>query len=289
MADSNVSGTDEGNLLDFDPVPSEDVSSTTPPIDEPKIEDEFPSPTEENERDEKEETPAVEDLPTVKTDSDEKPEDSTSTTKELTSWPAIWMKERGVDQRGIDLIYWKCVKKTGVFFALALVLLFSLTMYTFLSVVTFFSMALLTVSLLYRVGMTVMGAIQKTGTDNPFKTILEKDVDIPKDKAVEAVEACVDQINCLTKELKRLFLVEDIIDSIKFGLLLWVLSYVGAWFNALTLLIIDVIILFTIPRLYEDHQDKIDQILKQARTQICALINQAKAKLPAKLQKQKAS
>jgi len=40
----------------------------------------------------------------------------------------------------------------------------------------------LTVSLLYRVGMTVMGAIQKTGTDNPFKTILEKDVDIPKDK-----------------------------------------------------------------------------------------------------------
>ena len=69
----------------------------------------------------------------------------------------------------IDLIYWKCVKKTGVVFALELVLLFSLTMYTFLSVLTFFSMALLTVSLLYRVGMTVMGAIQKTGTDNPFK------------------------------------------------------------------------------------------------------------------------
>ena len=69
----------------------------------------------------------------------------------------------------IDLIYWKCMKKTGVVFVLDLVLLFSLTMYTFLSVVTFFSMALLTVSLLYRVGMTVMGAIQKTGTDNPFK------------------------------------------------------------------------------------------------------------------------
>ena len=32
---------------------------------------------------------------------------------------------------------------------------------------------------------------------------------------MEVVEACVDRINCLTKELKRLFLVEDIIDSIK--------------------------------------------------------------------------
>ena len=69
----------------------------------------------------------------------------------------------------IDLIYWRCLKKTGIVVATGLVLLISLTMYTFLSVLTFFSMALLTVSLLYRVGMTVMGAIQKTGTDNPFK------------------------------------------------------------------------------------------------------------------------
>ena len=69
----------------------------------------------------------------------------------------------------IDLIYWRCLKKTGIVVAIGLVLLISLTMYTLLSVVTFFSMALLTVSLLYRVGMTVMGAIQKTGTDNPFK------------------------------------------------------------------------------------------------------------------------
>ena len=69
----------------------------------------------------------------------------------------------------IDLIYWRCLKRTGIVVATGLVLLFSLTTYTFLSVVTFFSMALLTVSLLYRVGMTVMGAIQKTGTDNPFK------------------------------------------------------------------------------------------------------------------------
>ena len=32
-------------------------------------------------------------------------------------------------------------------------------------------MAILTVALLYRVGMTVMGAIQKSGTDNPFKLV----------------------------------------------------------------------------------------------------------------------
>lgn len=34
-------------------------------------------------------------------------------------------------------------------------------------------------------------------------------------QAVEIVEASVDHINCLSKELRRLFLVEDIVDSIK--------------------------------------------------------------------------
>lgn len=34
-------------------------------------------------------------------------------------------------------------------------------------------------------------------------------------QAVEFVEASIDHINCYSKELRRLFLVEDIVDSIK--------------------------------------------------------------------------
>ncbi|CAH3145274.1 unnamed protein product [Pocillopora meandrina] len=284
---SESASPETGDLVDFSSgmEDQEDVSSTTPSLDD-IVKDE-PSPEGENVPDEREETSAVEDLVSEQVESEEKPEEPA--TKELTSWPAVWMKQNGVDQRVIDLIYWRCLKKTGIVVAIELVLLFSLTMYTFLSVVTFFSMALLTVSLLYRVGMTVMGAIQKSGTENPFKTVLERDVDIPKEKAVEFVEASIDHINCYSKELRRLFLVEDIVDSIKFGLLLWVLSYVGAWFSALTLIIIGVIVLFSVPRLYEDHQDKVDEYVQLARKKVGSLIEQAKSKLPAKLQKQKAS
>lgn len=284
---SESAAPETGDLVDFSSgmEDQEDVSSTTPSLDD-IVKDE-PSPEGENVPDEREETSAVEDLVSEQVESEEKPEEPA--TKELTSWPAVWMKQNGVDQRVIDLIYWRCLKKTGIVVAIELVLLFSLTTYTFLSVVTFFSMALLTVSLLYRVGMTVMGAIQKSGTENPFKTVLERDVDIPKEKAVEFVEASIDHINCYSKELRRLFLVEDIVDSIKFGLLLWVLSYVGAWFSALTLIIIGVIVLFSVPRLYEDHQDKVDEYVQLARKKVGSLIEQAKSKLPAKLQKQKAS
>lgn len=284
---SDPTALDTGDLLGFSPdvEGQDDVSSTTPSYDD-SAKDE-PPPEGENVPDGKEETPAVEDLVSAKVESEEKPEEPT--TKELTSWPARWMKENGVDQRVIDLIYWRCLKKTGIMVAIILVFLFSLTVYTFLSVVTFFSMALLTVSLLYRVGMTVMGAIQKSGTENPFKTALEGDMDIPKEKAVEFVEAGIDHLNCYSKELRRLFLVEDIVDSIKFGLLLWVLSYVGAWFSALTLIIVGVIVVFSVPRLYEDHQEKVDEYVRLARTQVGAIIEKAKSKLPAKLQKQKAS
>lgn len=36
----------------------------------------------------------------------------------------------------------------------------------------------------------------------------------------------------------RLFLVEDLVDSLKFGVLLWCLTYVGACFNGITLIIL---------------------------------------------------
>jgi len=222
---------------------------------------------------------------------DEKPAtEESGLPKELSSFPARWMKENGVDQRVIDLIYWRCIKKTAVVFATVLFVLLSLKCYTAISVITFFSMAVLTVALLYRVGMSVMGAIQKSGTENAFKHLLEKDTDIPKDKVAECAELCTERINAAVRELKRLFLVEDIVDSIKFGVALWVLSYIGAWFNLLTLVIIDVVLIFTLPKIYEEHQTKIDEYAGIAYSKVCELAAQAKSKLPTRFQpKEKSS
>lgn len=78
---SESSFPETGKLVDFDSTENEDVSSTTPPIDTPVEDEEEHIPDNENVSDEKEETPAVEDLLTEKTDSDEKPEETTSTAK----------------------------------------------------------------------------------------------------------------------------------------------------------------------------------------------------------------
>ncbi|GBP80167.1 Reticulon-3-A [Eumeta japonica] len=66
----------------------------------------------------------------------------------------------------------------------------------------------------------------------------------------------------------RLFLVEDLVDSLKFGVLLWCLTYVGACFNGITLIILGWIALFTLPKAYEMNKAQVDANLELARAKI---------------------
>ena len=61
------------------------------------------------------------------------------------------------------------MKKTAIIFGVKLLVLLFLVYHTALSVVAFFALSVLTVSLLYRIGMMVIGAVQKTGTGSPYK------------------------------------------------------------------------------------------------------------------------
>ncbi len=67
---------------------------------------------------------------------------------------------------------------------------------------------------------------------------LETDVTIPTEKIHEVADLSAARLNASLLELRRLFLVEDLVDSIKFAVLLWCFTYVGSWFNGLTLVIL---------------------------------------------------
>ncbi|KAK1321572.1 Reticulon-like protein B5 [Acorus calamus] len=49
---------------------------------------------------------------------------------------------------------------------------------------------------------------------------------------------------------------------------LWVLSVVGSWFNFLTLLYIVFVILYTVPVLYEKHEDRVDTIAEKTKVEM---------------------
>lgn len=67
---------------------------------------------------------------------------------------------------------------------------------------------------------------------------LELDLTLSQEKVQHIAGVAVAHLNGFTAELRRLFLVEDLIDSIKFGVILWVFTYIGAWFNGMTLVIL---------------------------------------------------
>merc|ERR1711934_453843 len=65
------------------------------------------------------------------------------------------------------------------------------------------------------------------------------------------------------------------VDTLKFGLCLYVLTYVGAWFNALTLVILAWIGVFTLPKLYLNNQVAVDEMV----TKVAGQVNEVKTKV----------
>jgi hypothetical protein len=61
---------------------------------------------------------------------------------------------------------------------------------------------------------------------------------LSQEKAQQIAGVAATHINAYISELRRLFLVEDMIDSMKFGFLLYLMTYIGAMFNGMTVIIL---------------------------------------------------
>ena len=74
----------------------------------------------------------------------------------------------------LDLIYWRDVRKTGVVFGSMLLVLLSLAFFSLLSVLAYLSLAVLTVTLSFRVYKNIMAAVQKSNDGHPFKSVQKR-------------------------------------------------------------------------------------------------------------------
>merc|ERR1712212_1292349 len=191
---------------------------------------------------------------------------------------------RHTGDKVVELIYWKDIKKSAAVAASSLLLLIALSIFSVLTVVSYISLTVLTVTFSYAVYKRTLAAVQKSNEGHPFGQYLEMDLSISPEKAQEYAEIISSSMATFVGELRRLVLVEDMIDSIKFGLFLWVMTYIGAWFNGLTLLILGLVSMFSLPKTYEVYQEQIDAYLALAQDQVKGIMAQLKtyrAQLPA--------
>lgn len=179
-----------------------------------------------------------------------------------------------------SLIYWRDPVQSGIALGSGLALLIALACCSVVSVFAYVSLLVLTGAVGFRIYKNVLQAVQKTNEGHPFKWLLEVDVSVPAERAQEVAAAATAHLNATVSELRRLFLVEDLVDSLKFGVLLWCLTYVGAFFNGMTLIILAWIALFSLPKAYEMNKAQVDANLEIARAKINEITNKVRAAVP---------
>ncbi|XP_044304439.1 reticulon-3 isoform X3 [Varanus komodoensis] len=184
-----------------------------------------------------------------------------------------------------DLIFWRDVKKTGLVFSTTLILLLSLAAFSVISVASYLILALLSVTISFRVYKSVIQAVQKSDEGHPFKAYLDADVALSSETFHKYVNSAMVHVNHALKLIMRLFLVEDLVDSLKLAVVMWLMTYVGAIFNGITLLILGELLVFSVPVVYEKYKTQIDHYIGIARSQVKSVVTKIQAKVPGVVKK----
>lgn len=179
------------------------------------------------------------------------------------------------------LVHWRDPRDSGIVFGSVLVVLIALRYLSVISVIGNLALALVTATMAFRIYKCVLAAINKTQDGHPFKQLLETDVALPADKVSALAESLNRSFDCLITHLKTVFLVKDAIESIKFAVQMYLLTYVGAWINGQTLVILAWIGVFAVPKVYQDNQKQIDDAFGPIKAKLDEVSAKFKSIVPA--------
>ena len=157
---------------------------------------------------------------------------------------------------------WSHPPVSGLVLAAGLVLLVSLLRFSLISVVAHAALAVLLLAVAARVYVHLMGFLKKPCTD-PLDSVRDIEVTLPADKVEAFVTCSGEHFNTAATALRNLVLLEDYVDSLKFAAVCYLLTFVGAIFNTLTLVTLAWIGAFLFPTIYDQNQEKFDELAGQ--------------------------
>merc|ERR1712212_86951 len=167
------------------------------------------------------------------------------------------------------LVYWRNPLETGVVFGSVLVMLVAVKYVSLISVVGNLLLALVTSTVAFRIYKSVLAALGKSqDKSHPFQKYLDADVELPAERVLALTEEVVFHLNALITKFKNIYLVENMIESLKFAAAMYLMTFVGRLVNMVTLLIIAWVTIFACPRVYQDNQTKIDEALAPIKVKV---------------------
>merc|ERR1739838_370657 len=182
-----------------------------------------------------------------------------------------------------SLLYWDNPRDSGIACGSVLVCLLAVRYISLISVIGNLSLALVTATMSFRIYKSVLAAVNKTQEGHPFKQFLDIDVTLPADKVTEIIDGLFNKVNSILAKLKSVLLVENVIESLKFAVAMYLLTYIGAIMNGLTIVTLVWVGYFSIPRIYRDNQKQIDEAILPLKSKLEDLQSKLQAALPASI------
>ncbi|KAK0410149.1 hypothetical protein QR680_004976 [Steinernema hermaphroditum] len=179
-----------------------------------------------------------------------------------------------------EVVYWRDPKKSGAVLAAIFVGLYVFASYPLLIVLTYSALAVLLGTFGFRVFKLTEAHFKKLPAEHPFKEYLAYDLSLESEKVHSFAERAVACGQKTLLKLRSIVLVEDLLETAKAGLILWTLTYVGAWFSGLTLIVLAVIAVFSVPKVYELYKEPIDEYLELAQNHLNKITETIYEKVP---------
>nr|XP_057935666.1 reticulon-2a isoform X2 [Doryrhamphus excisus] len=168
----------------------------------------------------------------------------------------------------MDLIYWKDTERTGMVLTGLVVLLLCLFQLNVITVVSTASLAITCVTISVRIYYKILYILNWGDGVHPFKSYLDLDISLSGEQTDLYMQKLIVMTLSAVDSLKRLFFVGNLFESLKLLFLLYLITYLGELCNGLTLLIIGVIALFSLPLFYRQRQEQVDRVIAKIQAQI---------------------
>ncbi|XP_032390048.1 reticulon-2b [Etheostoma spectabile] len=165
----------------------------------------------------------------------------------------------------VDLVYWRKMRRTGVVFTGLVISLASLFQLSAITVLSHIGLGVMSVTFTLRLYYKLLELLRWNPGVHPFQSYLDNDSSLTDKETVMLVEEVVLLIAFAFTEIKRLLFIESMIDSIKFVVLLYLLTYVGVVTSGLTLVITAVIAVFSLPLLYKKQQMRMRRMVRAVK------------------------
>ncbi|XP_040902167.1 reticulon-2a isoform X2 [Toxotes jaculatrix] len=168
----------------------------------------------------------------------------------------------------MDLIYWKDTERTGMVLTGLVVGLLSLFQLSIISVVSTVSLAVMCFTISVRIYYQLLYALSWGDGEHPFKSYLDLDISFSGEQADLYMQKAIVMALSAVDTMKRLFFVGNLFESIKFLVLMYLVTYLGDLCNGLTLIIISVIAVFSLPLFYRQRQEQVDNLFVKIQAHI---------------------